>query len=159
MKKTVKRISRALPALLLALVLAACGGAEAVDPATCTFDGMAAYLTEKGYISKDAAPVDMLTTEGYLTDNTGGEFPFAPFADKALDYDGLWLMWWDSATPSEAYTNCFQNLAMNGGTVVYMGGAAVLETAAYNGNFAIAFAEDYAQKDAVIADFQALSQK
>ena len=64
MKKTVKRISRALPALLLALVLAACGGAEAVDPATCTFDEMAAYLTEKGYISKDAAPVDMLTTEG-----------------------------------------------------------------------------------------------
>ena len=48
---------------------------------------------------------------------------------------------------------------MNGGAVVYMGGAAVLETAAYNGNFAIAFAEDYAQKDAVIADFQALSQK
>ena len=61
--------------------------------------------------------------------------------------------------PSEAYTNCFQNLAMNGGAVVYMGGAAVLETAAYNGSFAIAFAENYAQKDAVTADFQALSQK
>ena len=48
---------------------------------------------------------------------------------------------------------------MNGGAVVYMGGAAVLETAAYNGSFAIAFAENYAQKDAVTADFQALSQK
>ncbi len=159
MKKTTKRITCALLALLLTLVLAACGGAKAVDPAVCTYDEMAAYLTEKGYISKDAAPVDMLTTEGYLTDNTGGEIPFAPFADKAMDYDGLWLMWWDSEKPSDAYTNCFQNLAMNGGTVVYMGGAAVLETAACSGSFAIAFAENYAQKDAVTADFQALSQK
>lgn len=159
MKKTTKRITCALLALLLTLVLAACGGAKSVDPAVCTYDEMAAYLTEKGYISKDAAPVDMLTTEGYLTDNTGGEIPFAPFADKAMDYDGLWLMWWDSETPSDAYTNCFQNLAMNGGTVVYMGGAAVLETAACSGSFAIAFAENYAQKDAVTADFQALSQK
>ena len=120
---------------------------------------MVDYLTAKGYIPKDATPVDMLTTEGYLTDNTGGEIPFAPFADKAQDYDGLWLMWWDAAAPSEAYTNCFQNLAMNGGTVVYMGGAAVLETAAHNGSFAIAFGDGYAQKDAVMADFQGLSGK
>ena len=148
-----------LASALVAVALTACGGSKTVDPKTCTYDEMVDYLTAKGYISKDAAPVDMLTTEGYLTDNTGGEIPFAPFADKAMDYGGLWLMWWDSEMPSEAYTNCFQNLAMNGGAVVYMGGAAVLETAAYNGSFAIAFAENYAQKDAVTADFQALSQK
>jgi hypothetical protein len=159
MKKTVKRVICSLLALLLVCGLAACGGTKSVDPKTCTYDEMVDYLTAKGYISKDAAPVDMLTTEGYITDNTGGDIPYAPFADKAQDYDGLWLMWWDSATPSEAYTNCFQNLAMNEGTIVYMGGAAVLETAAYNGNFAIAFGEGYAQKDAVTADFQALSQK
>lgn len=159
MKKAAKRTLCTFLAILLTLGLAACGGSKTVDPKTCTYDEMVDYLTAKGYISKDAAPVDMLTTEGYLTDNTGGEMLFAPFADKAMDYDGLWLMWWDSETPSEAYTNCFQNLAMNGGTVVYMGGAAVLETAAYNGSFAIAFAENYAQKDAVTADFQALSQK
>ena len=159
MKNTAKRTLCALLALMLTLSLAACGGAKTVDPQTCTYDEMVAYLTAKGYIPKDATPVDMLTTEGYLTDNTGGEIPFAPFADKAMDYDGLWLMWWDSEKPSDAYTNCFQNLAMNGGTVVYMGGAAVLETAACSGSFAIAFAENYAQKDAVTADFQALSQK
>ena len=147
MKKTVKRTICSLLALLLVCGLAACGGTKSVA------------LTAKGYISKDAVPVDMLTTEGYLTDNTGGDIPYGPFADKAQDYDGLWLMWWDAATPSEAYTNCFQNLAMNEGTIVYMGGAAVLETAAYNGSFAIAFGEGYAQKEAVTADFQALSQK
>ena len=48
---------------------------------------------------------------------------------------------------------------MNGGTVVYMGGAAVLETAAHNGSFAIAFGDGYARKDAVMADFQGLSGK
>ena len=159
MKYAAKRTLCALLALVLVCGLTACGGAKAVDPETCTYDEMVEYLTAKGYISKDAAPVDMLTAEGYLTDNTGGEFPFAPFADKAQDYDGLWLMWWDAAAPSEAYTNCFQNLAMNGGTVVYMGGAAVLETAAHNGSFAIAFGDGYAQKDAVMADFQGLSGK
>ena len=159
MKYAANRTLCALLALVLLCGLTACGGAKAVDPETCTYDEMVEYLTAKGYISKDAAPVDMLTTEGYLTDNTDGEIPFAPFADKAQDYDGLWLMWWDAAAPSEAYTSCFQNLAMNGGTVVYMGGAAVLETAAHNGSFAIAFGDGYAQKDAVMADFQGLSGK
>ena len=152
MKCAAKRTFCALLSLVLVCGLAACGGAKAVDPKTCTYDEMVDYLTAKGYIPKDATPVDMLTTEGYLTDNTGGEIPFAPFADKAQDYDGLWLMWWDAAAPSEAYTNCFQNLAMNGG-------AAILETSAYNGNFAIAFGDGYAQKDAVMADFQGLSGK
>ena len=159
MKYAAKRTLCALLALVFLCGLTACGGAKAVDPETCTYDEMVEYLTAKGYISKDSSPVDMLTTEGYLTDNTDGEIPFAPFADKAQDYDGLWLMWWDAAAPSEAYTNCFQNLAMNGGTVVYMGGAAVLETAAHNGSFAIAFGDGYAQKDAVTADFKALSGK
>ena len=147
-----------LLALLLVLGLTACG-AKSVDPKTCTYEEMVSYLTDKGYIEKDAVPVDMLTTEGYVTDNTGGDIPFAPFADQAKDYGGLWLMWWDSAAPSEAYTNCFQNIAANGGTVVYMGGAAVVQTESCNGNFAIAFSEDYAKKDAALADFKALSGK
>lgn len=158
MKISFRRTSCILLALLLVTGLAACG-AKSVDPAACTYEEMVNYLTEKGYIEKDASPVDMLTTEGYVTDNTGGEMPFVPFADQAGDYGGLWLMWWDSATPSEAYTNCFQNIAANGGTVVYMGGAAVLPTEAVNGNFAIAFSEDYAKKDAALADFKALSGK
>ncbi len=159
MKTAAKRTLCTLLALLLALSLAACGGAKSVDPKTCTYDEMVSYLTEKGYIAKDAAPVDMLTTEGYLTDNTGGDIPFAPFADRAEDYGGLWLMWWDSATPSEAYTNYFQSMAANNGAMVYMGGAAVLQTEASNGNFAVAFSADYAQKDAVLADFNALTSK
>ena len=147
-----------LALVMLTACLSACAGKEPtpVNTKTGSFDDMVSYLTEKGYIKKDTAPVDMLTTEGYLTDNTGGPFPFAPFADRAEDYGGLWLMWWDSETPSEAYTSCFQNIAMNGGTVVYMAGAAVLDTAAYSGNFAIAFADGYAQADAVTADFSAL---
>ena len=159
MKRTAKRTICAVLALLLTLSLAACGGAKSVDPKTCTYDEMVSYLTDKGFIAKDTAPVDMLNTEGYLTDNTGGSIPFAPFADRAEDHGGLWLMWWDSAAASEAYESCFKNIAMNGGTVVWKGGAAVLPTAACNGNFAIAFAEDYAQKDAVLANFNALTGK
>lgn len=157
--KTLKKTMCAFLALLmLTASLAACGSKEPdpVNTNTCTYDEMVAYLTAKGYIAKDAKPVDMLTTEGYVQDNTGGSFPFAPFADRAEDYDGLWLMWWDSATPSETYESCFANIAMNGGTVVYMGGAVILQTEAFSGNFAIAFAEGYAKADAVKADFEAL---
>lgn len=151
-----KTICALLVLLTLAASLTACGGAKTVDPNTCTYDEMVAYLTEKGYIAEDASPVDMLTTEGYVTDNTGGSFPTAPFADRAEDYDGLWLIWWDSKTPSEAYTSCYSSMALNSGVIVYMGGAAVIQSAAWNGDFAIAFAEDYAQADAVIEDFSAL---
>lgn len=154
-----KHIICALLALAFVLGLTACGSSKSVDPKTCTYDEMVSYLTEKGYIAKDAAPVDMLTTAGYVTDNSGGDFPFVPFADKAQDFDGLWLMWWDSDAPSEAYTSCFQDIGMHGGVIVYMGGAAVLETAAYNGNFAIAFGPDYAKVDAVTTDFKALTSQ
>ena len=82
MKYAANRTLCALLALVLLCGLTACGGAKAVDPETCTYDEMVEYLTAKGYISKDAAPVDMLTTEGYLTDNTDGEIPFAPLLTR-----------------------------------------------------------------------------
>ncbi len=158
-------LRRTICALLALLVLTAsftaCGSKDPdpVNTRTGSFDDMVTYLTEKGYIVKDTQPVDMLTTEGYITDNTDSEFPCAPFADRAEDYGGLWLMWWDAETPSDTYTSCFANIAMNGGIVVYMGGAAVMETAAYSGSFAIAFAEDYAKADEVIADFNNLPRE
>ena len=52
MKNTAKRTLCALLALMLTLSLAACGGAKTVDPQTCTYDEMVAYLTAKGYIAK-----------------------------------------------------------------------------------------------------------
>ncbi len=151
-----KKLLSTILVLALALSLAACGGGgdvEPVDPETCTFDEMVAYLTAKGYIAEG---VDMLTTAGYLTDNTGGSIPTAPFADRAADYDGLWLMWWDAANESEAYQNVYVNMAANAGTIVYQGGAATLSTSAVNGPFAIAFGEGFADADAVLADFEAL---
>ena len=160
--KTLKRSLSALLALMvLTTSLSACGSKEPdpVNTASCTYDEMTAYLTAKGYIAEGVAPVDINTTEGYVTDNTGGEMPFANVADKAEDFGGLWLFWWDAAGSSELYQSNFQNIAMNQGTIVIMGGACVLETAAYSGNFAIAFAEDYAQKDAVLADFKALPKE
>ena len=109
-------------------------------------------------------PSSHKTYRGYIDNHIKpsiGKIPLSKLSSLDLQklYDGLWLMWWDAAAPSEAYTSCFQNLAMNGGTIVYMGGAAVLETAAHNGSFAIAFGDGYAQKDAVMADFQGLSGK
>ena len=43
--------------------------------------------------------------------------------------------------------------------LVYMGGACILQAEAINGLYAVAFAEDYEQKDAVLADFKALPNK
>lgn len=151
-----KRIACAL--LALVLTLAACGGAKEVNTKTGSFDDMVAYLIAKGYIAKDAAPVDINTTEGYVQDNTGGQMPVAVVADKAQDLGGLWLFWWDAANPSDAYAN-YESMAANSGTIVIMGGAAVLQTAANSGNFAIAFAGDYAKADAALADFKSLPRE
>ncbi len=159
MRALKKVLCLSLALLLLAVLFTACGE-KAPDPVntnTCSYEEMVAYLTAKGYIAKDAAPVDINTTEGYVTDNTGGEIPYAAMADKAEDFGGLWLFHWEK--DSEAYNNVFVNAPANGNMLVYMGGACVLQAEAINGLYAVAFAEGYAQKDAVLADFNALPNK
>ena len=159
MKTLKKSLCARLAALMLAASLTACGGgAKEVNTKTGSFDDMVAYLTEKGYIAKDATPVDINATEGYVTDNTGGQMPFATVADKAQDFGGLWLFWWDTANPTDNYST-YESMAANGGTIVIMGGAAILQPAGTSGSFAIGFAEDYAQKDAALADFNALPKE
>ncbi len=156
--KTMKKLLCALLAFaMMATVLAACGSKEPdpVNTKTGTYDEMVAYLTAKGYIAEGTTPVDITTTAGYVQDNTGGEMPFAPIADKAEDYGGLWLFWWSEESQTDE-SGAYYYLAQNAGNIVYMGGACVLQTDAYSGAFAIAFADDYAQKDAVIADFNSL---
>ena len=157
-----KTMKRTLSLFLCLAVIACCFAGckkevKHVNTKTGTYDEMVAYLKEKGYIAKDAKPVDINTTEDYVTDNTGGEFPYAEIADKAEDYDGLWLFWWKEG--SELYENVYQNMAANAGTIVFMGGAAVISTEATNGLFAIAFGPDYAKKDDVLKDFKALPNK
>ena len=159
MRALKKVLCLSLALLLLAVLFTACGE-KAPDPVntnTCSYEEMVAYLTAKGYIAKDAAPVDINTTEGYVTDNTGGEISYAAMADKAEDFGGLWLFHWEK--DSEAYNNVFVNAPANGNMLVYMGGACVLQAEAINGLYAVAFAEGYAQKDAVLADFNALPNK
>jgi len=158
MKTLKKTLCLALALLMLASCLVACAkDPDPVNTKTCTYEEMVAYLTAKGYIAKDAKPVNINETEGYVTDNTGGEIPFVEIADKAEDYDGLWLFWWKEG--SDLYNNIYVNMAANAGTIVFMGGAAVISTDAQNGYFAIAFGENYAKKDAVLADFNALPNK
>ena len=156
MKNIVKTLSLVLVVCMLAVCFAACGAKEPdpVNTKTGTYDEMVAYLKAKGYIAKDVTPVNINTTAGYVQDNTGGQIPFVEIADKAEDWGGLWLFHWDEN--SDLYNNIYVNMAANAGTIVFMGGAAVISTDAQSGLFAIAFADDYAQKDAVIADFNAL---
>lgn len=155
--KMTKRLSCALLVLLLSISLAACGG-KAPNTATCSYDEMVSYLTGRGYIAKGTTPVDINVTAGYVTDNTGGDMPLATVADRAEDYGGLWLLWWDTANPSEAI-EFHDNLDFFDGIIVVAGGACILETSAHSGAFAIAFAEDYAKRDAVLADFNALQNE
>lgn len=125
---------------------------EALNAMTCTYDEMVEYLTSLGFISADCTPVDMNESSDYMTDNTGGEWEDFAIADKAYDYDGLWLMWWDQENQSDLY-EVYTDMAANGNTILKGGGAAVLATAGKNGAFAIAFSEDYAQQDEALDAF------
>lgn len=157
MKKLTKILCLLMVLVLGAAMMTACSSTPAPKTKTATYDEMVAWLTSKGYIAKDAAPVDINTTAGYVTDNTGGSFPYATLADKACDYNGLWLFWWDLSNKESETYSVYESMGNNSGFIVYAGGACVLQTEAYNGAFAIAFAADYAQKDAVLKDFKALT--
>ncbi len=158
MKKMRRALCMIFALTALVAVLAACGSKEPdpVNTRTGTYDEMVEYFKAKGYIGEDVTPVDINTTAGYTKDNTGGEMPFSTVADKAEDWGGLWLFWFDGENQSECYLSNFADIEMHGGVIVVLGGANILEAAAYSGYFAIAFAEDYAQKDAVLADFNSL---
>lgn len=163
MKRMKRLFCGLLAVLVLAMGLTACGEAGGgdvaeVNTATGTYDEMVSYLTAKGYIAEDATPVDINTTEGYLIDNTGGEWTDLAVADKAGDYDGLWLFWWDPDAENE-YDEVFDFIAVNGNVILLGGGAAMIQLEGFSGNFGIAFGEDYAQKDAVLEDFGALPKE
>ena len=109
-----------------------------VNASTSPYEDMVDYFEQEGFILEDCEPVDINETTGYLTDNTNGEFTETKVADKAYDYDGLWLFWWDQENKTDLYGN-YESMAANQGTIVLAGGAAVLETEAANGAYAIAF--------------------
>lgn len=154
--RCIKQFAALFTAAVLVLSLTACGGQTDLPNAkTSSYDEMVAWLTEEGYISEEAQPIDINTTEGYVTDNTGGQFPVAVLADRAEDYEGLWLFWWDLENPTENY-EVYQNLKVNAGMMMVGGGAAVLQSAAQNGAYAIAFAQDYPRQDDVVEAFEAL---
>ena len=154
--KGTKTLAALMAAALLTVSLTACGGDPTPPNAkTAPYDEMVEWLTQEGYISEETQPIDLNTTKGYITDNTGGSFPTAMLADQAEDYDGLWLFWWDLGNTTEAY-EVYQNMKMNSGVMMIEGGAAVLQTAGQNGAYAIAFASDYPNQDQVLEAFEAL---
>lgn len=159
MKKNMKKVIAILVvAIMSAGLLIGCGGKKTVTPPnakTSSYEEMVNYLKAKGYIDEKAEPVDINVTKGYLTDNTGGQFTQTQIADKAYDYDGLWLIWWDLNAKTDNYAT-YEDMAANAGTILLGGGAAILTTEAKNGAFAIAFSDKYADKDKVVDDFSSL---
>lgn len=156
-----KMMSLLTVAALTVCLLAGCkdsGKTEPVNAKTCSYDEMVAYFTEQEFISKDSKPVDINATDGYLVDNTGGEMTDTAVADKAYDYDGLWLFWWDPENETD-FTQVYNDMKVNANTILLGGGAKLLEVSAVNGAFAIAFSENYANKDAVLEAFEALESE
>ena len=152
-----KKLLAIIRVALMAISCIACAKEPTpVNTKTCSYQEMVDYLTAKGFISKDAKPVDINKTEGYVTDNTGGELPFADLADKAEDYDGLYLFWWDGKNNSQLFQDRYENMIINGNTIVVMGGACIMSVEEVNGYFAIAFKDGYAQKDTVLKAFKEL---
>ena len=74
-----------------------------VNASTSPYEDMVDYFEQEGFILEDCEPVDINETTGYLTDNTNGEFTETKVADKAYDYDGLWLFWWDLENKTDLY--------------------------------------------------------
>ncbi len=101
------------------------------------FEDIVAALKDAGAIEATDNGIDMNTTAGYMKDATTGTYSTEPvvFADKAYDYNGLWLMYW--ADESEHNGN-IEMIAMSN-SVLIGGGAYSLPVDSFIGNYAIAF--------------------
>lgn len=155
-------IAMGMAGAMAVMALAGCGASgnstKSVYTKSSSYEEMVTYLTDKGYIAKDCTPVNINETEGYLTDNTGGEWTDLAVADEAEDYDGLWLFYWDGANSSDLYEEVYQNIAVNGNVILLGGGAALIQLDALNGYYGIAFSEDYANKDAALKAFEEIPE-
>jgi hypothetical protein len=156
-----KIITYLLGLIIIVLTLAACGNKTKtpdIKTKSSTQEDLVSYFKEKGYIADEITPIDINETTGYLTDNSGGEFKETAVADVAYDYDGLWIFWWNQDKQTDRYET-YDAMKKNAGTILLHGGALILQTEAQNGAFAIAFAEDYEEKEAVLADFKGLPEQ
>lgn len=107
------------------------------------WDEIVAHLTEKGVIASDATQTDMLTTAGYLKKYDGTFEETYAFADKAVDFGGVYLVWWDLVNTTSAY-DCYTAMANNPGYILVGGGMySVNATFESSGSYAIGFAEGY----------------
>lgn len=162
MKKTMKKAAAAvIAAVTVCGLVTGCSAKEEkieVNASTSSYEDMVSYFEQEGFISEDCEPVNINETSGYLQDNTGGQFTETQVADKAYDYDGLWLFWWDQENQTEMYET-YQSMGANQGTIVLGGGAAILQTEAKNGAYALAFSEDYEKKQDVVDAFEALENE
>lgn len=112
------------------------------------YDDVVSYLQGKGVLSSDTDPVNIIETAGYLWDGStyAVSTEAVAFADKAYDYDGVWLIWWDISNGSQ-YEDVYTSMANNSGSIVVNGGQYSCPTSSYSGFYAIAF------KDAVEATY------
>lgn len=112
------------------------------------YDDVVSYLQGKGVLSSETDPVNINETAGYLWDGStyAVSTEAVAFADKAYDYDGVWLIWWDISSGSE-YEDVYTSMANNSGSIVVNGGQYSCPTSSYSGFYAIAF------KDAVEATY------
>ena len=96
MKKTMKKAAAAvIAAVTVCGLVTGCSAKEEkieVNASTSSYEDMVSYFEQEGFISEDCEPVNINETSGYLQDNTGGQFTETQVADKAYDYDGLWLL-------------------------------------------------------------------
>lgn len=105
-----------------------------------SYDEMVAYLIEKGVVDAAASPVDINATAGYFKKYDGTYDDFVATADKAYDYNGVYLFWWDIANGSE-YFDYWSGLKTNSGTIIVAGGEYTLPMTTSGGCYAIAFKE------------------
>lgn len=171
-------------AMLCVAWMSGCGSAQSnaasVDLNTCTYEEFIAYLQAKGFIDKNAVPVDMNATAGYLVNelydddfNIVGYQSFSDkayaFADKAKDYNGLYVIWYDTAEGA-AFQETWESLSYGiylGDTEVsypmvfaedYSSYGMIPQLAANGSSFLLGFADDFDadQKEEILADFAAL---
>lgn len=94
---------------------------EGLNAFTATYEEMAAALGLTG------DGVDMMTNPGYVRKYDGTRDDVMAFADKAYDFGGVGLVWFDLVNGTEYMSN-YSAMAVNSGVIVIMGGMYTVST-------------------------------
>lgn len=110
-----------------------------------SFDEVVTFLKSEGVIADDADGIDMNETAGYVRKYDGTMEEVMAFCDKAVDYNGVGIVWFDLLGNTQFMEN-YNAMESNSGTIPIRGGMYTVSTNLVRGSYALVLGESLSEE-------------